>query len=356
MKGKSDLVRGWLRKAASDLVAMRASAQAGSFDAACFHAQQAAEKYLKAYLIDRDRPVPHTHNLYKLFALCSESEPAFQQLIDTADLLTPFAVEARYDTEFWPTSQMVEQAEAAAKRIAQFVTTRLQSARIPAFGIHQAWKAARDQFNWQVDLRKFKDAEKYPGFFDRLIESNQIVQFENMFRAALNPSGRVESAAEVAFWKNGWNHKGRDRITRDLMEWINSHEHWMRFVDALKELAGAPSWKTFQKFIGSNGQVAAFAVPITFLSFYDPARFPMVDKRIGKWWSTRFPSEPQFTWDTKRTRITPTVKSFEAYLAWTEFCRLQASELSTLSGAEWRARDVEMAVWSDVDALLPLDE
>jgi|ERR1700675_480674 HEPN domain-containing protein len=91
MKGKPDLVQGWLKKAASDLVAMRASAQAGAPDAACFHAQQAAEKYLKAYLTDRDREVIHTH---------VEIDPAFSQLADAATLLTPFAVEARYDAEF----------------------------------------------------------------------------------------------------------------------------------------------------------------------------------------------------------------------------------------------------------------
>ena len=70
---------------------MRASAQAGAPDAACFHAQQAAEKYLKAYLTDRDREVIHTH---------VEIDPAFSQLADAATLLTPFAVEARYDAEF----------------------------------------------------------------------------------------------------------------------------------------------------------------------------------------------------------------------------------------------------------------
>lgn len=46
MKGKPDFVQGWLKKAVNDLVAMRASAKAGALDAACFHAQQAAEKYL----------------------------------------------------------------------------------------------------------------------------------------------------------------------------------------------------------------------------------------------------------------------------------------------------------------------
>lgn len=100
MKGKADLVQGWLKKATSDLVAMRASAQAGALDAACFHAQQAAEKYLKAYLADHDREIVHTHNLFKLLAVCTDIDPTFSQLTDAAELLTPFAVEARYDAEF----------------------------------------------------------------------------------------------------------------------------------------------------------------------------------------------------------------------------------------------------------------
>src|SRR5438094_495421 len=50
MKQKADLVRGWLRRARSDLVAMEVLLNAGAFDSACFHAQQAAEKYLKAFL------------------------------------------------------------------------------------------------------------------------------------------------------------------------------------------------------------------------------------------------------------------------------------------------------------------
>ena len=63
MKEKPDLVRGWVGKAESDLTAMRASAEAGASDAACFHAQQAAEKYLKAYLAQRDCLIPQTHDL-----------------------------------------------------------------------------------------------------------------------------------------------------------------------------------------------------------------------------------------------------------------------------------------------------
>ena len=60
MKEKADLTAGWLRKAASDMMAAEAAQNAGAPDAACFHAQQAAEKYLKAFLIDRGMEFPHT--------------------------------------------------------------------------------------------------------------------------------------------------------------------------------------------------------------------------------------------------------------------------------------------------------
>jgi HEPN domain-containing protein len=132
MKEKPDLVRGWVRKAESDLTAMRVSAQAGASDAACFHAQQAAEKYLKAYLADRDCAVPPTHNLLKLIAHCTRIEASFAGLNDLAELLTPFAVEARYDMDFWPAPDLVAQAQEAAGRIKEFVISRLPSRPVNA--------------------------------------------------------------------------------------------------------------------------------------------------------------------------------------------------------------------------------
>lgn len=51
MKDKSALARGWFRKADSDLAdARRTTASEGPYDTACFHAQQAVEKYLKGVL------------------------------------------------------------------------------------------------------------------------------------------------------------------------------------------------------------------------------------------------------------------------------------------------------------------
>lgn len=97
---------GWLAKAASDLTAARSLVAAdASYDAACFHAQQAAERALKAILAFADAPIPRTHNLEDLYAACLGLASRFQTdslaSLDVSEL-TPFAVELRYDIEFWP--------------------------------------------------------------------------------------------------------------------------------------------------------------------------------------------------------------------------------------------------------------
>jgi HEPN domain-containing protein len=191
MKGKPDLVQGWLKKAASDLVAMRASAQAGAPDAAYFHAQQAAEKYLKAYLADRDREVIHTHNLFKLLAACEEIDPAFSQLADAATLLTPFAVEARYDAEFWPTREMLEAAEFAANRVAKLVCSLVQSMKVMSPAFVQNWKAAREAFSWTVDPRNFKGCGEV---------SARVLQSGDWARPGHRVRGRLQS--RVGAWRS----------------------------------------------------------------------------------------------------------------------------------------------------------
>jgi HEPN domain-containing protein len=57
----------WIDKAEGDFVTAQMSYRARKNpnpDAACFHAQQCAEKYLKARLEEADLAVPKTHNLY----------------------------------------------------------------------------------------------------------------------------------------------------------------------------------------------------------------------------------------------------------------------------------------------------
>jgi HEPN domain-containing protein len=125
MKGKADVVRGWLRKAASDIVTLEAALGAGSLDGACFHAQQAAEKYLKGFLAFHDMPFPYTHNLGDLTELCAEIDILFRSLTPAASELTPYAVRLRSDDSFWPTLDMAKQARASALAIRDLVLGHL---------------------------------------------------------------------------------------------------------------------------------------------------------------------------------------------------------------------------------------
>ena len=97
-KTKVDLVRGWLEKARRDLkVAQRELNTSNPFtDIICFHAQQAAEKYLKAYLVWNEIEFPKTHALEQLVLLAAQKEPELLKLKDEVAFLTPYAVETRY--------------------------------------------------------------------------------------------------------------------------------------------------------------------------------------------------------------------------------------------------------------------
>ena len=125
MKEKADVVRGWLRKAKSDMVILQAALAADAFDGACFHAQQAAEKYLKGFLAFHEKPFPFTHNLGDLTELCAAFDPLFRTLTPIASDLTPYGVRLRYDDSFWPTEETAEQAHTSALAIREFVLDRL---------------------------------------------------------------------------------------------------------------------------------------------------------------------------------------------------------------------------------------
>ena len=61
-----------------------------------FHIQQAAEKFLKAWLVLWSEPYPLTHNLARLLTLLQEKTPAAAQFRDLNEY-TAYAVQFRYD-------------------------------------------------------------------------------------------------------------------------------------------------------------------------------------------------------------------------------------------------------------------
>lgn len=80
------------------------------FDLVAYHAQQCAEKYLKAYLVFRLVDFPYTHNLLRLIELIPPGAHWVTE-IEPAEVLSAYAVSARYPGEDEPVTE-VEAREA----------------------------------------------------------------------------------------------------------------------------------------------------------------------------------------------------------------------------------------------------
>jgi HEPN domain-containing protein len=103
MKNQRNLATGWFRKADSDLTTAQLVLDSdGPYDTACYHAQQAAEKYLKGFLAFRGIAIPRIHDLLELNQLCADAAETWSVEIDFLAELMPYAVESRYDLEFFP--------------------------------------------------------------------------------------------------------------------------------------------------------------------------------------------------------------------------------------------------------------
>jgi HEPN domain-containing protein len=125
---KSASVTSWLEKGNQDLLAAE-RLLVGSFpltDIASFHAQQAAEKAIKAYLTWHDTIFPKTHSLVALIALCLQIDDDFNALRTAAVTLTPYAVASRYPSDVANLSLAdARQALSLAESVWQFVLDKL---------------------------------------------------------------------------------------------------------------------------------------------------------------------------------------------------------------------------------------
>jgi HEPN domain-containing protein len=88
----------WLVKAEHDLLSARMlmAGEPAVLDTAIYHAQQCAEKALKAYLSFKFQPIQRTHDVEFLVELCADLDPSFTELTIAARLLTPYAAAFRY--------------------------------------------------------------------------------------------------------------------------------------------------------------------------------------------------------------------------------------------------------------------
>jgi len=127
MDKKNQIVGNWIKKAEHDLgMAKLAIEHKPDFrDSICFHCQQAAEKYLKAYLIYLDIVFKKTHSLDYLLDLISEQDLVSDGLYSTAEILEDYGVEVRYPGYSEPTEKDVEEAYQAAINIKKAIIEKM---------------------------------------------------------------------------------------------------------------------------------------------------------------------------------------------------------------------------------------
>lgn len=130
----SEAVNRWCQKAESDLKNANHEIEHDdpALDTVCFHAQQTAEKYLKAFLVFSRKEIPKTHILIRLIKECISVDPTFSELLDLdIDELTEYAVEMRYADDFMmPDRDEARNAIEKAEFVKKFVITKISPQKI----------------------------------------------------------------------------------------------------------------------------------------------------------------------------------------------------------------------------------
>jgi HEPN domain-containing protein len=124
-----EIIREWLSKAAEDFEFALINLKEGKpfFAPICFHFQQAAEKYLKVFIIAHELEFRKIHDLSILLKICAEKDSTLEQLRADCEFLTIFYVDTRYPVH-WPTHFTFEETQKAfhsAKNIRALIEQKL---------------------------------------------------------------------------------------------------------------------------------------------------------------------------------------------------------------------------------------
>jgi len=118
----------WIEKAEGDFRTAQREKDAveyPNYDAACFHAQQSAEKYLKARLVEAGKGFPKTHDLSAILNLVLPLEALWESLREDLERLTDLGVEVRYPGTT-ADSEDADEAMRTAQHVRQIVRTALK--------------------------------------------------------------------------------------------------------------------------------------------------------------------------------------------------------------------------------------
>ncbi len=126
-KTKNELISSWVEKGNRDLItAKKLLKESGFKDIIYFHAQQACEKILKAYLIHFNREYPKTHDIENLIELLLGFDPELKNWKENAAILSSYAVGIRYPDFDIPTQEDTEKAVEFSEEIFNYISQLLK--------------------------------------------------------------------------------------------------------------------------------------------------------------------------------------------------------------------------------------
>ena len=231
-------------------------------------------------------------------------------------------------------------------------------------GTEKAWVDALNGYKYPVDLSLFIKRAAYPNWFTDNIDGtrNATMAFEDRFRASAEC--HIEVWYEAVFWKM-FSQKGRrDQKTIDVIRNIESAgtsaEKLYRQCCTFIEQPTKRSLQSFVEILWGKG-ARTVAIACVFPTLIDPVRFPMVDTRIAKWATACL--EKHNAADAEGPQlISPiyphnkatvlTLSDWPFIESWNNWCRHTGHKLTSSTGFDWRARDVEMAIfraWGNPD-------
>jgi HEPN domain-containing protein len=93
----------------------------------CFHSQQAAEKYLKAYLVYLEISFTKTHEIGELITKCELKDSEIGTLKEEADILTDYAVTVRYPDDYYvPEIEEAKEAYDLAIKVRDYILSKIE--------------------------------------------------------------------------------------------------------------------------------------------------------------------------------------------------------------------------------------
>ncbi|MBI5233923.1 MAG: HEPN domain-containing protein [Deltaproteobacteria bacterium] len=126
---KRKLVQQWMAKAEEDISAAEALLlrEWPLLYPSCFHSQQAAEKYIKAFLTQYQVEFPKTHAFGELLDLVSQVDGNLATLLRDVTALNPYGVEVRYPGDApEPTCAEAQEALELARKVCSAIHNALK--------------------------------------------------------------------------------------------------------------------------------------------------------------------------------------------------------------------------------------